>query len=106
MSDLVRRLRDHVNDRGGPAKDDAGTYIGTAWPMMLESADEIERLRSQLGKRTEALEAARSEIVVAVSFLGRDLFTDRLNDTADSIVTRLAKADADARAALTDEKST
>lgn len=48
MSDLVRRLRDHVNDRGGPAKDDAGTYIGTAWPMMLESADEIERLRSQL----------------------------------------------------------
>jgi hypothetical protein len=48
----------------------------------------------------EALEAARSEIVVAISFLGRDLNTDRLTETVDSLITRLSKADADARAAL------
>jgi hypothetical protein len=70
-----------------------------------QTADEAMKLvasggaAQQPGMR-EALEAARSEIVVAISFLGRDLNTDRLTETVDSLITRLSKADADARAAL------
>lgn len=46
--DLVNRLRNYVKHRGGPAKDEDGKYIGTVWPMMLEAADEIEKLRNEL----------------------------------------------------------
>jgi hypothetical protein len=38
--DIVFRLRSHVWQRGGP------TFNNGAWSMMLEAADEIERLRS------------------------------------------------------------
>lgn len=38
-SDVVLRLRAHVYTRGGP------TLSNGAWAMMLEAADEIERLR-------------------------------------------------------------
>lgn len=48
MADLVEKIRYHIAIRGGPAKDDDGKYIGTTWPMMLEAADEIERLRGIL----------------------------------------------------------
>lgn len=47
MSDVAERMRHHVGIRGGPAKDDDGNYIGTTWPMMLEAADEIERLHER-----------------------------------------------------------
>jgi hypothetical protein len=43
--DIVERLRKHVNNRGGPSLQNG------AWEMMLEAADEIERLR---GRATEA----------------------------------------------------
>lgn len=39
--DIVKRLRNHVNNRGGPS------IANGAWEMMLEAADEIERLRDQ-----------------------------------------------------------
>lgn len=48
MSDIADRMRRYIAIRGGPAKDADGKYIGTAWPMMLEASDEIERLRSAL----------------------------------------------------------
>jgi hypothetical protein len=40
--DIVKRLRDHVNNRGGPSIQNG------AWEMMLEAADEIERFREAL----------------------------------------------------------
>ena len=40
--DIVKRLRKHVNDRGGASLENG------AWSMMLKSADEIERLREVL----------------------------------------------------------
>jgi hypothetical protein len=76
----------------GPLRDNETDAI-TAWNAG------ITNVAQQPGMR-EALEAARSEIVVAISFLGRDLNTDRLTETVDSLITRLSKADADARAAL------
>ncbi len=42
--DLIERLRDHVNKRGGPALKNG------AWDMMLEAAAEIERLRARLAE--------------------------------------------------------
>ena len=48
MSETSKKLRDHVMRRGGPARDEAGNYIGTVWPLMLEAADEIERLEGEL----------------------------------------------------------
>lgn len=42
MSDIVERLRNHVNHRGGP------TIENSAWQMMLEAAAEIEKLRAAL----------------------------------------------------------
>jgi len=44
MSDIVERLRNHVNHRGGP------TIENSAWQMMLEAAAEIEKLRERLEK--------------------------------------------------------
>lgn len=41
MSDLVKRLRDHVNVRGGP------TMKNGAWDMMLEAADRIDELEAE-----------------------------------------------------------
>jgi len=45
--DIVQALRDHVNSRGGPSKNENGEVImkNGAWDMMLEAADEIEKLR-------------------------------------------------------------
>lgn len=40
--DIVKRLRDHVNNRGGPSIQNG------AWEMMLEAADFIEQLREAL----------------------------------------------------------
>lgn len=74
VHDLVERIRFHIGIRGGPTKDDDGNYIGTTWPMMLQAADEIERLRSQLDNEqwqapetTPQIElGAEKEYVVAV----------------------------------------
>lgn len=40
--DITKRLRDHVNNRGGPSIQNG------AWEMMLEAADFIEQLREAL----------------------------------------------------------
>ncbi len=45
--DLVKRIRYYIEIRGGPAKDENGNYVGTVWPMMLEAADELERLSNE-----------------------------------------------------------
>lgn len=48
MSDLVERLRAHVNNRGG------ASIQNGAWQMMLDAADQIEQLqddRRKLDKR-------------------------------------------------------
>lgn len=47
-NDIVARIRRFVASRGGPAKDENGKPIGNSWPMMLEAADEIERLRKAI----------------------------------------------------------
>lgn len=41
---IVQKLRDHVQSRGGAAKDADGNYIGTFWPMILDAANIIERI--------------------------------------------------------------
>lgn len=46
--DIVRRIEYFVTIRGGPARDTDGHYIGTSWPMMLEAATEIKKLRARL----------------------------------------------------------
>lgn len=50
MSDIVERMRNHVNYRGGP------TIENSAWQMMLESADEIERLRAAIFEKETVAE--------------------------------------------------
>lgn len=52
-NDIVDRIRRFVASRGGPAKDDNGKPIGNSWPMMLEAADEIERLRKAITYQRE-----------------------------------------------------
>lgn len=46
--DLARRMRDHVVSRGGASKDKYGNPVipNGAWSMMLQAADELERLSS------------------------------------------------------------
>lgn len=56
--------------------------------------------KSPVELAVEALEAARSEIVLAIAFLGRDQGTDRLRSTVAGLLTRLPKADAAALDAL------
>jgi hypothetical protein len=48
MTTIADRMRYHIAIRGGPVKDDGGNFIGTTWPMMLEAADEIDRLRAAI----------------------------------------------------------
>jgi hypothetical protein len=50
MSDLVQRLRDHVIGRL-PGSEPA--IRNGAWDMMLQAADEIERLRAELDRAHE-----------------------------------------------------
>ena len=38
--DIVKKLRQHVESRGGPT-------LNGAWQMMLDAADEIEHLRKE-----------------------------------------------------------
>jgi hypothetical protein len=48
MTDIVERMRAHVANHGGLVEDADGTPIALkvpAWAMMLEAADEIERIR-------------------------------------------------------------
>lgn len=71
--DLVERLTNHVQSRGGPAKDENGNYIGTAWPMMLEAATRITELQAQL---KEAREAALEEAAQLVDRWKRDASFD------------------------------
>lgn len=47
MSDIVDRLRKHVNNRGGASLQNG------AWQMMLDAADEIERYRQMCITREE-----------------------------------------------------
>lgn len=42
MSDLVERLRAHVNNRGGASLQNG------AWQMMLDAADKIEKLQRRV----------------------------------------------------------
>lgn len=71
MKDIVERIRYHISIRGGPAKDDNGKYIGTTWLMMLEAADEIERLR----KMSYDLSNPGSTIVIPESELHKLILT-------------------------------
>lgn len=47
---LSERLRKHVQDRGGLAKDEDGNVVlpNGAWAMMLEAADMIDRMEEHL----------------------------------------------------------
>jgi hypothetical protein len=47
MTDVVERLRNHVNNRGGASLQNG------AWQMMLDAADEIERCREMCINREE-----------------------------------------------------
>jgi hypothetical protein len=49
---LVERLRNHVQDRGGP------THQNGAWEMMLEAADRIESQQLDIKALTLRLEEA------------------------------------------------
>ena len=50
----------------------------------------------------QALEEARSEIVMAIAFLSRDCFTVRIQNTVEGVIKRLVAADIAARQALDD----
>ena len=43
--ELAKLMRDHVENRGGPALDASGNYIGTAWPMMLRAAEMLDAIK-------------------------------------------------------------
>jgi hypothetical protein len=60
MTDIVDRLRNHVNNRGGASLQNG------AWQMMLEAADEIEFLRRAVKTAARAIEiAARNEEILS-----------------------------------------
>jgi hypothetical protein len=76
--DILKRLRSHVNDRGGPAKDDDGKYIGAVWPMMLEAADLIEQQSASLAakdKEISTLKMALDDETSGISAACRDADT-------------------------------
>lgn len=56
MSDLTKRLRDHVNKRGGPC------IKGGAWDMMMQAADEIDSLSEQVLAWKASAEIKQNEI--------------------------------------------
>lgn len=60
---IEERLRQHVTARGGPQIENG------AWSMMLEAADEIERLRQ---RDTEAAEYVESVICMRTHFTGEE----------------------------------
>lgn len=55
VHDIVERLRDHVDNRGGPSIENG------AWQMMLEAADEIERLKAALNESRQQRDQYRSD---------------------------------------------
>ncbi len=76
------------------------TGIGEEPDVMDFSEDEWPaRTLSPQEQVAELLEEARSEIVLAIAFLGRDLHSDRLVNTANQLANRLAAVDAKIRAA-------
>jgi hypothetical protein len=92
MSDIVERLRAHVTDRGG------ASLPNGAWDMMLEAADEIERLTSMADVATtkQALgellrtnigthERNASEIVDAIEALIEDKIAEAVEAMADRL---------------------
>jgi hypothetical protein len=80
MSDIVERLRKHVNNRGGPSLQNG------AWEMMLEAADEIEKLRDglRIAARVLAAEAAEAKLMAG----GMVVWTDD-GPVADKMEVRL-----------------
>jgi hypothetical protein len=66
-TDIVKRLRDHVNNRGG------ASIQNGAWEMMLEASDMIEQLR-------EALRLTRRAMKEECDFI-----TDELEYSASSM---------------------
>ena len=99
-SALAERMRKHVRDRGGLAKDDEGKPVipNGAWAMMLEAADVIERQANDIafaythavgplicarsGSYTKDGRMRLTEVkVVENAWLGLHHFTDKgLND--------------------------
>lgn len=57
MTDIVERMRAHITNRGGLSRDADGNPVAPngAWAMMLEAADEIERLRTDLEELATAI---------------------------------------------------
>jgi hypothetical protein len=55
VSDIVERMRAYIESHGGPAKDVHGKHIGTVWPMMLEAADELDKLRKIIHDNREVI---------------------------------------------------
>lgn len=74
MSDLVERLRNHVNNRGGPSIENG------AWQMMLDAADMIEHLKAVDLARAKLLAGA----VTALDEIANATFNSGL--TADNTV--------------------
>lgn len=57
-SALAERMRKHVRDRGGLAKDDDGKPVipNGAWAMMIEAADVIESLEGLSATYAETID--------------------------------------------------
>jgi hypothetical protein len=77
-ADIVERIRHFVTIRGGPAKDDDGQPIATSWQMMLDAADEIERLcnRVERLKETQRRLFDRSNAPAQAAPVAYAVFTD------------------------------
>ena len=89
-------LADRCNAAASP---DQSGYYGPLSGLLRE-CETVLRLAASPPAMKEALALARSEIVLAIAFLGRDKGTDRINGTIDSLIARLVKADAAALASL------
>ncbi|MFG1429401.1 hypothetical protein [Roseixanthobacter glucoisosaccharinicivorans] len=76
MTDIVERMRAHITNRGGLSRDADGNLVAPngAWAMMLEAADEIERLRRELkcGPKAVHIDAEGEFSVEAITILGMD----------------------------------
>lgn len=84
--DIVERMRARIMSHGGPAKDENGAYIGTVWPMMLEAANEIERLREAVNREIDRADLyANSRPVDAAPSLSSAATEDALEEIKGKI---------------------
>lgn len=69
MTDIVERMRAHITNRGGMSRDADGNPVAPngAWAMMLEAANEIERIRKANDEASAHVMEAETTLKVVIN---------------------------------------